>query len=328
MVRRAIAAGAGLLILILLVLGVRGCLNARKDRAFRNYAADVNAIVQESNNLSNNLFSSLSKPRSAEALDVQNEINALATDADQLVQRAKNTSHPGELNASEGWVVTTLELRRDALKKVAQEIPTALGQRGRKPAIETIAGQMQAFLASDVIYSQRAIPELERQFNNRNINERFRASQSLSDFGWLDPTTVDERLSKIGSTAKAATPGIHGTGLQGVSAKPSGTALSQTGVNRIAATSALTFEVQVQNQGQSEETDVPVSVSVKNSKPINLQQNISRIAAGDTQTVSIPITPTPVTGAVSQVTVEVAPVPGEKVKDNNKATYQVVFTKG
>ena len=187
---------------------------------------------------------------------------------------------------------------------------------------------MQAFLASDVIYSQRAIPELEGQFNKRNINERFRASQSLSDFAWLDPTTVDERLSKIGSTAKASTPGIHGTGLQGVSAKPSGTALSQTGVNRIAATSALTFEVQVQNQGQSEETDVPVSVSIKSSKPINLQQNISRIAAGDTQTVSIPITPTPVTGAVSQVTVEVAPVPGEKVKDNNKATYQVVFTKG
>jgi hypothetical protein len=310
------------------VLGVKGCLNARKDRAFRSYGADVNAVVEESNNLAGNLFSTLSKPSSSEALDVQNEVNALATDAEQLVNRAKDTDHPGELSSAQGWIVTALEFRRDALRKIAQQIPTALGQRGRKPAIDSIAGQMQAFLASDVIYSQRAIPELERQFRKRNVSERFRSSQSLPDLGWLDPTTVDERLSKIGGTAKSATPGVHGTGLQGVTSKPSGTPLSETGVNRIAATDNLTFEVQVQNQGESEETDVPVSISIKDGKAINLDQTISRIGAGEAQAVSIPITPTPETGAISDVTVEVSPVPGEKVRDNNKATYQVVFTQG
>jgi hypothetical protein len=314
--------------LILLVLGIKGCLNARTDRAFRSYAADVNAIVQESNNLATNLFTSLSKPRNAEALDVQNEVNALATDAEQLVQRAKDTSHPGELSGAHGWVVTTLELRRDALKKIAQEIPTALGQRGRKPAIDSIAGQMQAFLASDVIYSQKAIPELERQFRKRGVSARFRSSHSLPDLGWLDPTTVDQRLSNISGTQKAATPGIHGTGLQAVSSKPSGTQLSKTGVNRIAATSNLTLEVQVQNQGQSEETNVPVSVAIKDGKPISLNQKISRIGPGELQTISIPITPKPETGAISNVTVAVSPVPGEKVKDNNQASYQVVFTPG
>ena len=187
---------------------------------------------------------------------------------------------------------------------------------------------MQAFLASDVIYSQRAVPELQRQFNKRGIDEPFDSSTFLPDLGWLDPTTVDSRLAKIGNLSKSAAPGVHGTGLQSVTAKPSGTTLSQSGVNRIAATGNLTFDVVVQNQGQSEETNVDVTVSIKNGQAINIDQTIPRIAAGNTQTVSIPITPTPTTGAVSTVGVVVASVPGEKVTDNNKASYQVVFTKG
>ncbi len=328
MTRRAVAAGAGVVVLILLVLGIRGCLDARKDRAFRDYAGDVNAVVEESNNLANNLFETLSRPRNAEALDVQNEINALATDAEQLVERARDTDQPDELNGAHSRLVETLEFRRDALRNIAQRIPTALGERGRKPAIESIAAQMQMFLASDVIYSQRALPELQREFAERDINERFRRSQSLPDLGWLDPETVDTRLSRIGSTERAATPGLHGTGIVSVTAKPSGTVLSEDGVNRIAATDDLTFEVEVQNQGEAEETDIPVSVTIQNGRRLNLEQTISRIAAGDSQTVTIPITPAPTTGAVSEVTVQVTAVPGERVRDNNRATFQVVFTSG
>jgi hypothetical protein len=323
-----VAAGAGVLVLILLVLGVDGCLDARKDRAFEDYAADVRALVDESNAQSRGLFEALSRPRNAEALDVQNEINAISTDAAQLVERARDTDHPDELNDAEHWLVTTFELRRDGLQRIAERIPAALGERGRRRAIEAIAGQMQAFLASDVIYTQRAIPELQSQFKERDLNERFRPSRFLPDLGWLDPDTVETRLGRIGSAEQAATPGAHGSGLQGVTTKPSGTALTESGVNRIAAGEDLAFEVEVQNQGESEETDVPVTVTIANGKRIQVEQTISRIAAGDTQTVTIPLTETPTTGAVSDVTVAVAPVPGEKVRDNNRATYQVVFTKG
>jgi hypothetical protein len=328
MVRRAVAAGIGLLVLILLVLGVRSCLDSRKDRAFRDYASDVRAIVGESNDRSANLFETLSRPRNAEALDVQNEINALATDSEQLVGRLEDTDHPDELNAAHDWLVACLEFRRDAFKRIAALIPTALGDRGANAAIERIAGQMQQFLASDVIYSQRALPRLRSAYADRGLEERFPSSQSLPDLGWLDPQTIETRLSRIGNTSRAATPGIHGLGLQGATVKPAGTVLSETGVNRLAATENLAFDVEVQNQGESEEKDVPVSVSIKNGSAINLEQTIGRIAAGDSQTVTIPITSTPTTGAVSEVTVQVTAVPGERVKDNNKATYQVVFTKG
>jgi CARDB protein len=328
LVRRAVAAGAGLLVLILLIVGFRGCLNARTDRAFRDYAADVRALMEESDSESEKLFRVLTRPKGGDALDIQNEINALSTDAEQLVERARNTDHPDELSGAQSWIVTALEFRRDGLNGIARRIPAALADKGRRPAIEGIAAQMQAFLASDVIYSQRALLELQQKFQDRDLNERFQRSEFLPDLGWLSPDTVESRLSKISSAGQAATPGIHGTGLQGVTTKPSGAALTEGGINRLAATSDLTFEVEVQNQGESEETDVGVSVSIRNDKPVNIQQTISRIAPGDSQTVSIPISNKPTTGAVSDVTVEVAPVSGEKVRDNNKATYQVAFTKG
>jgi hypothetical protein len=328
MARRAVAAGAALVVLILLVLGVRGCLNARKDEAFRDYAADIRALVRGSSALSARLFEALSTTKRADALDIQNEINAQSTDAEQLVERAKDTDHPDELNAAQQWVVLALELRRDALNRIALRMRDALGDRGRKQAIGAIAGQMQALLASDVIYSQRAIPDLRSEFADRDISERFPISRILPNLGWLDPDTVESRLSRVGAPERAAAPGVHGTGVQGVTAKPPGTVLTEDGVNRIPLSDQLAFEIRVQNQGESEETDIGVSVTISDGREISVDQTISRIAAGDSQAVSIPITRRPPTDAVTEVAIEVAPVPGERVRDNNRASYQVVFSEG
>ncbi len=80
-------------------------------------------------------------------------------------------------------------------------------------------------------------------------------------------------------------------------------------------------EVQVQNQGESTENGVTVSVTV--SGGTTLQQDISSIEAGATETVTIPLTPAP-KGEVT-LEVEAEPVPGEEVSENNEASYTVVF---
>jgi CARDB protein len=329
LVRRVVAIGAGVLLVLLLVFGINSCLGARKDRAFRNYASDERALVRGSQAVSKRLFETLSKPSGGDALDIQTQVNAERVDAEQLVQRARSTDHPGELDASNDWLVTALQFRSDAIATIADRLPTALGDKGREPAIRSIAGQMQALLASDVVYLQRAIPALNDAYDKRDINEEFPAVRFLPNLGWLDPATVDDRLSRLtGSASEAATPGPHGTGLQGVVAQPAGTELSESGINRIAAGDQLAFDVKVQDQGQAEETDVGVTITIQDGKRISVDQTIPRIAAGATETVSIPITQAPETGAVSTLTVNVAPVPGEGTKDNNKASYQVVFTQG
>ena len=207
MVRRTIALLGAVVAVVLLVVGINSCLDSRKDTAFRDYAADVRALVNAEQDLSNRLFETLSRPGRGDALDVQTQVNAMRVDAEELVDRAKGTDHPGDLNTAHGWLVTAFEFRADAITKIANLLPTALGERGRQAAIESIAGQMQALLASDVIYSQRAIPALTSAFSERGIEERFPNERFLPDLGWLDPDTVQSRLEQLSGTEQPATPG-------------------------------------------------------------------------------------------------------------------------
>jgi CARDB protein len=327
-VRRTIALLAAVLVVVLLVVGINSCLDSRKDSAFRDYGADVRALVNAEQDLSGRLFETLSKPGRGDALDVQTQVNAMRVDAEQLVDRAKGTDHPDDLNTAQGWLVTAFEFRADAIGKIATLLPTALGDKGKQAAIDSIAGQMQALLASDVIYSQRAIPALTSAFDKRGIEERFPNERFLPDLGWLDPDTVQSRLEQLGGTQQAATPGLHGTSLEGVTVQPAGTVLTDSGINRIPLTDQLAFDVKVQNGGDSEETDVGVSITIGDGQQIKVDQTIPRIAAGQSETVSIPITEKPTTSGVSTVTIAIAAVPGEENTDNNKATYQVAFTGG
>src|SRR5690242_9618417 len=78
MARRAVAAGIGVVILILIVLGVKGCLNARKTRSFENFNADLRSLVSQTNTLSKDFFDHLQNPASGNKLTFQTQ---LKTDA-------------------------------------------------------------------------------------------------------------------------------------------------------------------------------------------------------------------------------------------------------
>jgi hypothetical protein len=126
-----------------------------------------------------------------------------------------------------------------------------------------------------VIYLQRTIPELTAAYDKQGIEQRFPTDRFLPDLGWLDPDTVETRLGRIsGGSDQATAPGLHGTGLQGVAVQPSGTELTDSGVNRVPVADQMTFDVTVQNQGESDETDVAVSISITNGKDINVEQTI------------------------------------------------------
>ena len=71
MVRRAVGVGVIVLLLILIVLGIRGCLNARKERSFENYARDLNAIAAQSKQLSDDFFARLSDPGNLTAAELR-----------------------------------------------------------------------------------------------------------------------------------------------------------------------------------------------------------------------------------------------------------------
>ena len=320
MLRRGIAAGGGLLLLILLVFGVRGCLNARKDRALKDYGTNVAAIVDESRQISNMLFKQLEDPGSLSVTEYTNDIASERSGLDSLLQRTQQLDVPGDMNDAQRAFELTMQLRRNALTNISNSVSTALGNEGSSGAADKIAFQMKALLASDVVYRQVAKPEIESTLSANGIDDvTVPPSKFLPDDSWLDSTKVDDALGQVSGTSTSATPGVHGLGLIQTSAN--GQVLEDGVPVTISAGGKPELEVQVQNQGDSDESGVTVSVSVDGGNAI--EQQISSIAPGATETVKIPITPAPKGQATLDV--EVKPVPGEQVSDNNKASYDVTF---
>ena len=95
MARRGIALGAGLIVLILLVLGIRGCLDARKDRALTDYARDVSQIVDETAQTSERFFARLEDPGTASVTDFVTEINADRSAMDAYLTRVEKPRRAG-----------------------------------------------------------------------------------------------------------------------------------------------------------------------------------------------------------------------------------------
>ncbi len=320
MLRRGIAAGAGLLVLVLLILGVKGCLNARHERALKNYGKNVADIVQQSNQTSTSLFKQLENPGSLSVTEYTNNIASYRSELDSLLQRTEQLSVPGDMGSAQQAFKLTMQLRRNALTNISNSISTALGSEGRTKAIDKIAFQMKAMLASDVTYRQIAKPEMEKALSDNGISDvPIPESKFLPDDSWLDSTKVGSALAQVSGTSASSTPGVHGLGLIQTSAN--GQVLQAGTPATVSAGGSPELEVQVQNQGDQTETGVTASVTVNGGQPI--EQQISSIGPGETQTVKIPLTPAPKGQATLDV--EVQPVPGEQVSSNNKASYTVTF---
>jgi hypothetical protein len=328
MVRRSIAAGAGLLVLILLVVGLRACLNSRNERAIKDYVRDVNALVGESNQQSKLLFDLLGSSGSTGDVSIENKLNELRVTSDQFVDRAHNISTPGDMDGSRAFVLQTMEFRRDGVNKIADDLPAAIAQKNSaKQGTNRIAADMQDFLASDVIYLQRAVPAMTSTLKEKGLGETITASQFLPNVDWLQPTTVSDRISKLGGSGGggAASPGLHGDGLGSVTL--GGTALTPGESASVTLASDLAFSVEVLNQGENTETNVKVTVTVgQGADATKLTKTLDTIAAGETKAVDLPLTAKPPTGQNVPVTVEVGAVPGETKTDNNKGDFSVIFT--
>jgi hypothetical protein len=329
LVRRSLALGAGLLVLILLVLGVRGCVNARQERAMKDYVRDVSDLVAESKQQSDGLFRLLNGPGGRDqAVDVENTLNGYRVQSAQLLDRAGSLSHPGGVDQAHDYLVETLDFRKDGLAAIADSLPTALGDQDRREGTNEVTKQMQTLLASDIVYAQRFVPGVQQALKDDDLSGEVRIPSStfVPTVQWLQPSFVASKVGGIRSGKGAAAPGLHGTGVGTVSL--GGQALSPGGSVSIKVSDQLKADVQVTNQGENTETDVNVKVTIgRGADAIEAEQPLDSIAAGETKSVSLTIEEQPPTGQNVPVNVEVEPVPGEEKTDNNKQTFTAIFTR-
>jgi hypothetical protein len=327
-VRRRVAAGLALVLVIVIVLLINGCLSSQKTDALKEYNRSVGQISSESDQkVARPLFSELTGASAKPAIDVSVQLNQLHLEALQQASRAKGLSVPSEMDAAQRNLLLALDLRAEAVAKIASLMRTAMAGQ-TKQASTLIAGDMENFLASDVIHSQRVRPLIEQTLRSNGIHGvSVASSQFLPNIGWLEPSMVEARITghaSSGAQNGQVAPGTHGTALSGVSVGET-TLESEPALNHISGGSAPTFTAAVENTGEDTETNVKVSVTVTaQGKQLKATRSINSMQAGTKTNVDIPVENVP-TGVGAKVEVYVEPVPGETETENNKGTFLAMF---
>jgi hypothetical protein len=317
-----LALGGGLLLLILIVLGVKGCLDARKNRALSDYARNVTQIVEETNQTSKEFFGKLDEPGGLSVTEFINQVSADRSAMDSYASRVDGLSAPGDMGHAQNALELVYELRAGAMDEIAEKMSTALGDVGSEQAMKEISLQMRRLLASDELYAAVVRPEIDGVLADNGIEgDDVPKSIFLADeTRWLDEGEVSAALSSVsGSSSSSSSSVVHGLGLIGTSVN--GTELSSESTTSVISEGTPEVEVEVANQGESTENGINVSVTVSGGS--TLSGTIDSIGVGESSTVSIPLTPAP--SGETTLEVKVDTVPGEKISENNEASYSVVF---
>jgi hypothetical protein len=327
--RQLVAVGVALVILLVLGLAIKGCRDSRKERALKDYNRDVATIISASNEEVSKPFFELLSSGDVSNSDLAVQVNQLRLNAEEGVKRARDLDVPGEMQDAHQNVMLTLNLRAGGLEKIAQKLDRAQG-RGQQAeqATEQIAGQMQAFLASDVIWSQRAAPLIVDALDDAGIGgQTVEKSQFLPGYTWLAPQTVAAAIGGQASGANGAVaPGLHGHGI--ISTKIGNAALEPSPASTtVPAKAPANVTVTFQNQGDNVERDVEVQVrlTAPGTKAVTAKKTVNTTQPGEQSDVTIPLTTVPSAGTAAELTVRVGGVPGEKNLDNNRQTYTVLF---
>jgi hypothetical protein len=248
------------------------------------------------------------------------EVNADRSAMDNYAARVQGLDAPGDMAHAQSALELVYSLRLAAMTEIANQMSTALGDAGSERAMAIVANRVRMLIGSDVLYAAVARPEINGVLADNGI-EGDDVPESVfvpDEAKWLDADTIGSALGSVSGATAGGTPGVHGLGMLG--AAIDGVALTADATTTVTVDGTPEVEVQVQNQGESTENCVTVAVSVDGN---TLEQDISSIGPGETQSVTIPLIPAP-SGQVT-LDVEVQPVPGEQVSSNNEAGYTVVF---
>jgi hypothetical protein len=252
--------------------------------------------------------------------------------AEAQYQQAKRIDTPGDMTAAQRSFLMTMEMRRDGLQSIADRIRTALSSDAEAAdgAINEIAGAMQLFLSSDVIYASRVYPLIESTLREADVGaQQLQESQFMPGAEWLDASVIADALGQQlssggGANGAEPAPGLHGTGIDSVQVGEQ--TLEPDAPNRIAYGADTEFTVNFTNQGEHDEVDLVVVLRVDGGpEPLRVQKEVASVPAGTAASATLGLDRPPPLDTPVTIVAQVKPVPGEEKKDNNTVEYDAAF---
>lgn len=318
-----------ILVVVLLVFWISSCRGEAKKDRYQGYMQDVQDVANRSERIGSRLATTLTRPEVRQAALVRT-LDGYAQQQEQLVATAQRLDPPGPLRDQHENQIDALQFRVSGLRGLADAFGTRSGNATQVGNL--IAAQYRRLVASDVVwddlFKDPSAAELRRQ-DLRGINvpdSNFVTNPDLGTSRAL--SNIWERVRGQASTdgGTSARPGTHGHNLVSVTVV-GGSRLNPNALNKIVATTDLSFEVVFENSGDSTETGIEVELTIqKETEPLTRTQRVDLTEPGEQTTVTFRnVGPVPFVQRTT-LQVSVKPVPSEKNTANNTAEYPVIFS--
>ncbi len=317
-------------VFLVLIFGllIESCATKSKHDAYASYMEDVQKIAAQSTANGKALATALTTP-GLSAAQIEKRLRGIAEQERQNVRQAQDLNPPGRLRDENGHLVDSLALRVSGLVGLADAFKkTATTTSADDAAL--LAAQANRLLASDIVWD-----DLFRALALAQLASDGVSGVNVPDSNVVPGTElVTERsmelvLQRIRGASTGGTPsGTHGTNIVSVMAQPGEQVLTAGQLNTVTATTELAFDVVVKDSGESQEVAIPVTLTIEQGtgKPIVKTQEIDLINPGEEQTVTFDGLGEVRFATQTTLKVDVAPVAGEVVKENNSAQYSVIFS--
>jgi hypothetical protein len=320
---------AAIVVVVLMVFWIQGCQNDAKARSYRNYMEDVSAIAKASTQTGKTLNSILVTPGIKEK-ELETKLNGLAQQEQQNVARAQSLNPPGHLREANRHLIEALQFRVSGLRGLADAFKSTAKLKDADKAGAILAEQAQRLLASDIVWDDLFQTPATQILDEEGVHGvAVPSSHIVGNADIASAATFAEIFKRIkGASTGGTAGGLHGTGIESVTAQPQGLVLSRDTDNKVIATTNLFFEVAVKNTGDNLEGKIPVTLTIqKQGSPIKQTKTIEVINPGETvKVVFRNIDVTGVFGSRVTLKVDVTPVQDEARIDNNTYQYPVIFS--
>ena len=131
LLRRGIAIGGLILLIVLLFIAVRSCASSRQENALKDYNREVSSIVRDSDTqVGAPFFELLGQAGDESPQDLQTNISGYRVQSEAHLKQARALDVPGDMKGAQQALLIALEFRRDGLGYIAERIRTALGDEG------------------------------------------------------------------------------------------------------------------------------------------------------------------------------------------------------
>jgi len=315
-------------VVFLLAVGVRHCQQTRRESAYRTYFSNVQGVIADSEKVGRELGVLLDNPTKLSNKDLATKLNELAARQQEIASRAQRIKPPAKLADLHQIFILGMKVRARGVEQVRDGLLAALGKKNTEAAARRLAALSGYFSGPEIYYRELFQTQAQKIMADDGVKE---VTVPAFDFflrnDFFDPQKIDTALKRAAGSVK--TTGIHGVSLKGVVVKPADVTLVAGKSTQVESAPELSFAVTVQNQGSVTENDVPVKVMFNGpgSNDQRLEGTIAAIAPGDKETVEIGGLVPPDAALTRESTVEVTagPVSGEKVTDNNSASYGVIL---